>query len=353
MRSLKKALKLLWARTWFNTNLIDIFMRARDILFNRDHTVILLYHRVVPRDQKDTVLSLPGIVVYQDSFERQLEFLNKNYHIISLNDYIDAKKRNYTLPHKTAVITFDDGWEDNYAYAFPILKKYNVPAAIFLATGFIGTERLFWPEKIIFLMKRIFTANTLNEFFYAYPMQEFYPLLLYLFENAEDPKSWYIFIERLKQIDEKKREILTTNLETFLQNPSPPPFNYCLNWNQVDEMARSQCTFGSHGLSHKILTKLRENEIQEEVEESRRIIENKLHVAVDFFSYPNGNHNGKVIRILRSSGYQAALAVEQGMNKKVSNLYTLKRINIHEGMISDMRLNFSKELFAAYLGGIL
>jgi peptidoglycan/xylan/chitin deacetylase (PgdA/CDA1 family) len=353
MRFLKKYFKLLWASCCYHSGLLDIFQRVRDTLFSTDRTVILLYHRIIPRNFSHTLFSLSGIVVYQDSFEKQIRFLSEHYHIISLDEYIKAKKSRIALPHKTVVITFDDGWEDNYVYAFDVLKRYKVPTAIFLAAGLIGTEKLFWPEKIIFLTKRVFAANALNEFFRAYPMQEFRPLFLYLFENAGNPKSWYLFIERLKQINEQKRDILITNLETFLQNPALPPDNYCLNWHQVEEMARFQCTFGSHGLSHKVLTEIHEHEIQEEVEESKKIIEKKLHVAVDFFSYPNGNHDETIIRLLQSSGYQAAFSVEQGMNKKISDLYKLKRINIHEGMISDMRLNFSKELFAAYLGGIL
>lgn len=353
MRSFKKFLKLLWASCWYYTGLLNIFQIARNYLCSKDRSVILLYHRIIPRENLDTMLSLPGIVVFRDTFEKQIRFLSKHYHIIPINEYIKAKKSRIALPHKTIVITFDDGWEDNYFYAFPILKKYQVPATVFLTAGFISTEKLFWPEKIIFLTKKVFAANSLNEFFRTYPMQEFHKLFLSLFEHPADPKSWYLFIERLKEIDEHRIEVLITDLETFLKKPSIPPDNHCLKWNQVEDMARFQLTFGSHGLNHKILTDLNDKEMQEELEESKMVIENNLQSEVNFFAYPNGNYNETVLGLTRSSGYQAAFTTEKGINKINSNLYALKRINIHEGMFSDLRANFSKELFSAYLGGIL
>jgi len=353
MKSFKINLKLLWACCWYYTGLLNIFQRARDHLCSTDSTIILLYHRIIPRANSSAIFSLPGIVVFQDTFEKQVRFLSEHYHIIPLSEYIKAKKSRNALPHKTIVITFDDGWGDNYFYAFPILKKYQVPATIFLTAGFIGTEKLFWPEKIIFLTRKMIAANSMNEFFETFHIQELHNLFLNLFEHATDPKSWYLFIERMKEIDEQKIELLITELETFLKKPSIPRGNHCLKWNQAEDMARFHCTFGSHGINHKILTTLDNKYIQEEALESKRIIEKNLNSEVIYFAYPNGNYNETVVGILRSSGYQAAFTTEKGINKINSDLYALKRINIHEGMLSDSRANFSKELFSAYLGGIL
>jgi peptidoglycan/xylan/chitin deacetylase (PgdA/CDA1 family) len=349
----KKTLKLFWARFWYRSNFLDFYLRIRDKVFNTDHTVVLLYHRIIPKEKEDTVLSLPGIVVYQDSFEEQVKFLSEHYHIVSMDEFIEAKDRQIDLPHKSVVITFDDGWEDNYLYAFPILKKYKVSATIFLTAGLIGTKKFFWPEKVIFLTKKLFDTNGMESFFTRYQAQEFHALLTSLFKDIESSKSWYMFIERFKKIDEQKRDIFIADLETFLQDPEFPSENFCLNWYQVKEMAHFGFDFASHGMSHKILTDLNEKEIRKEVAGSKNNLESELNTTVNSFSYPNGNYNETIIKILKSSGYQSAFTTEPGMNKKECDLYRLRRINIHEGMISDLHSKFSKELFAAYLAGIL
>lgn len=89
---------------------------------------ILVYHSVNP---SYTVLSITP-----DNFEKQINYLTSNYNVISLPMLVDQLYKN-CVPLDAAVVTFDDGYEDNYIYAYPILRKYKCPATIFLSTGFI------------------------------------------------------------------------------------------------------------------------------------------------------------------------------------------------------------------------
>lgn len=80
--------------------------------------------------------------VKPDDFEKQMTYLSENkFNVISLSSLLDLLVSKKIMPPKTIVITFDDGYEDNFSVAFPIFKKYNLHASIFLITGMIGVER--------------------------------------------------------------------------------------------------------------------------------------------------------------------------------------------------------------------
>jgi len=114
------------------------------------YIVIFVYHRVSP--EKDTYF-LPGIE--PEEFEKQISYLKENFKIYSLKKLINGLKRgkiNKKEHENIAVITFDDGYRDNYIYAYPILKKYHIPATFFLTTDYIGQGKLFWWDKLGYII---------------------------------------------------------------------------------------------------------------------------------------------------------------------------------------------------------
>lgn len=352
---MKKTLKFIWAWVWYTSRLIDFYVWLRSKLYGQNQTAILLYHRVAPREKAGMILSLPEIVVYQDSFEQQIRFLSENYHIISLNDFLNAMVERTGLPRKTVVITFDDGWEDNYLYAFPILWKYKVPATIFLTTGLIGTRDVFWQEKIIFLIKKLLPApDALRSCFYDNRLDELQPLVNNLVKDENDAKAWTRIVDRLKYVDTTKRDNIIRDMEKHANLPElPVDENSFLNWGQVREMAKSQIHFASHGVTHRTLTLLTENELKEELVASRKFLEEKLGEPVHAFAYAGGDYNDKVVGLLEDIGYRLAVTVEPGLNARSAGLYRLKRINVCEGRFVGRKGDFSQAMFSAYLAGIL
>lgn len=96
---------------------------------------ILMYHNVEPCDAP-----CPANTVSPDAFDKQMAFLkNNNYHVIRLQDFIEGKLAGRSFPYKTVLITFDDGYDDNYDFAYPILQKYKFPATVFVPPADIGT----------------------------------------------------------------------------------------------------------------------------------------------------------------------------------------------------------------------
>ena len=92
--------------------------------------------------------------VSKDVFEMQMQFLKEHFTVVSFGELLDLwTQKTYDQSKRYCVITFDDGWLDNYIYAYPVLKKYEIPATIFLPTAFVGTNKWFWPDKIGFILR--------------------------------------------------------------------------------------------------------------------------------------------------------------------------------------------------------
>ena len=117
----KQELKRLMAR------LFKLYRAARP----RNLSVILNYHSVHPAHESST---------RPEDFLAQMTYLKANFSVISLAEFLDARTSHRELPAKTTMVTFDDGYMNNYEHAFPILKKLDLPATIFLTTGFVDGE---------------------------------------------------------------------------------------------------------------------------------------------------------------------------------------------------------------------
>ncbi len=105
----------------------------------KDQLLIIGYHRILPRSHPEYKKMQPGMRVEPEILEMHIQTLKKYFEIIDLNEWIERVKMGKPVPKKACALTFDDGWADNYEYAFPILKKENVPATIFLVSSMVGT----------------------------------------------------------------------------------------------------------------------------------------------------------------------------------------------------------------------
>ena len=104
---------------------------------------ILMYHRVL----EPNIEIEPGMYVKPKTFRRHLEVLTRRYRVLPLNELCKLIANHERIPRNTVSITFDDGWVDNYYFAFPLLREFQVPATIFLITGSIGKEGyLSWDQ---------------------------------------------------------------------------------------------------------------------------------------------------------------------------------------------------------------
>ena len=113
----------------------------------RSQVKIIMYHRVGANNEIWSVDAVDS-----SDFEKQIRYLIKTHKIISLEELTKILIEKKSLQKRTAVITFDDGYKDNYINAYPILKKYNIPATIFLTTGHINSDKFFWWDRLGYIL---------------------------------------------------------------------------------------------------------------------------------------------------------------------------------------------------------
>lgn len=232
-------------------------------------------------------------------FEKHIKYLRKHYEIIPLDKMVNSIKGSSEIPENSIVITFDDGYKSNYSEVFPVLKKHNIPATVYLTTDIIGTNEKFWWTKVRELRK--LSKNK---------------------KSVSVPKNSY-----LKSIpEEEKRKIIKDLTEKLDYNPKR---REALNWEEVKEMHESGLvTFGAHTHTHPILTNVSLKKAKEEIRKSKEKIESKLDIKVKHFAYPNGDFNNKIVELVKNEGFKSAVTSLWGFNNGATNLFKLKRVPV-------------------------
>ena len=281
------------------------------------HIAILVYHRVGPKEDD---WSLPPLKPH--AFDVQLAYLTKNFEVVPLEYIANALKKRKPLPQKAVAITFDDGYQDNYLHAYPILKKYGVPATIFLTSGLIGTNKLFWWDKVRYIINH----TSLQDL--EHPDLDTYDLS----SPSKRQKAAYVICEKLKMLPERQKRGFIDDLQllTKIEISDRIGERLLLNWSQVKEMADNRIDFGGHGVTHAILTNLPFDQAKKEIICSKKEIEEKLGKPVSAFSYPNGNFNNQLNDFLRKSGFNCAVVVQEKLVGSKTSVFELPRINAGE-----------------------
>lgn len=290
--------------------------------FQRDRAIILMYHRFSNKPDP--------FKIRQDFFENQIQFLIKKYNFISLKHYLEVLngQRN-DLPDNPVIITIDDGYMDNYAFAYPILKKYNVPATIFLTTDFISRKAWLWSDALEFILKTThkksfhFSIAGQTTSFQVDSFNGLHQAQLTIFNYCrilENQKKDCLLDELARHLGVQLSDEVT---DSFLP----------LTWDQIREMQTGGVEYGSHTCSHPIMSRLPVKEIDRELKGSKKEIESNCDAKVDVFCYPNGQHEDiseAVVEQVRHSGYLAAVSTVPGFNCTdiTQDLYMLKRIAI-------------------------
>lgn len=254
-------------------------------------------------------------------FEKQIVHLVKNYKVISLDEMVARVKRRDSL-RRCVAITFDDGFRDNYENAYPILRKYNVPATIFLTTGYIDSRKAPWFIKLRYIFMQ--TAKTHfhlshNGTIISHPMhtkdEKF---------AASDKAMAYL----KKCPDEERLPLLDRLCEQLGVNEFEGLNDLMLTWDQIKEMAEHRISFGAHTVNHPILSRTSMEIAAREIQESKRTIEEKLKKPVTSFAYPFGKksqYSPEIFSILQELQFKCAVTTESKPNTHRVNLFELNR----------------------------
>ena len=304
---------------------------------SRNRLIVLTYHRVLPGRVKDYERR-PLNSVFAWEFEQQVSYLAQHYHVVTGDEVQGFLRGQASLPPYSVFITFDDGYENNYTEAYPILMRNGVTAAFFLTTDLIGQlDSLLWFDQLDAVLAR--TEITVLSHW------------LRTEKSVDNLQSEWQLRQWIKGQPRVARGRIIDELETVFGRDDymirQAPVSAMMIWSQVREMADRGMTIGSHTASHQILSSSPVPEVQKEMVESRRRIEAEIGRPCRFFAYPNGkatDFRDSDKMILRSAEYVCAFTQIPGFIDATSDHYALPRISVPD--YCDFRA------FLAYLSGV-
>ena len=198
---------------------------------------VLNYHKI---ENKHHSLSVPIA-----DFEQHMAWLSeRGYHTITPDELYAFITEGKALPDNPVMITFDDGYSDNYLNAYPIMKKYGFTGTIFVVTSFLGK------------------------------------------------------------------------------------YNGYMTWEQAKELSDNGFSIESHTISHKSLTELTDDQLREELRESRQVLADKLGKSADYLAYPTGTYNLHIAQMVKEAGYKAAFTIRYDNVSRDTNVYAIERVPI-------------------------
>jgi peptidoglycan/xylan/chitin deacetylase (PgdA/CDA1 family) len=276
----------------------------------RQGTRVLMYHRFPP--------------AHRTAAERQIAHLCRNYRIASLTQVGRCFKDGVAPGPRSVVVTVDDGYEDFYTVAYPIFRKYNVPALLFLTTGFLDRTCWLWGDRVLYCLReaRIREVGI-----------EAAPGRLLRLETGPGcaPNSAACLKAVLKHLTPRARRQKLNELEELsgvrVPDAVPAEFRAC-SWDQIREMARNGIEFGAHSVTHPPLSTVDDPpELRFEMLESQRRIEQELQKPVRHFAYPFGGWGDfglDAVEIARQS-FDTAVSAEPGWNYPATDSHQLFR----------------------------
>jgi peptidoglycan/xylan/chitin deacetylase (PgdA/CDA1 family) len=256
------------------------------------------YHRI--GDRRASEYDRAVFSCTRETFERQVAWIKRHFEVVNLERLALQLRRGLPASRPQALITFDDGYIDNYADAFAVLRRENVSGVFFLPTAFIETGRVPWWDEIAWLLRhsrvrRIRLGGADAEFTLTGPdLDRVIRQVLRLVKNRKD-------MPMADQVDEIRRACGVT------EAPGGEGQPLFLSWDQVREMARAGMDIGSHTHTHSILSHLGPAEQRRELADSRDILEARLGQRIIAVSYPVGGksaYTAETVRLAQQMGYQ-------------------------------------------------
>lgn len=283
---------------------------------SRQSLVILNYHRATSGDLR-----------------RHLLYLRRHYRIL----HLEAALEELYMPHQNRkrkrdrrtplVVTFDDGYYDNYTHAFALACELQIPITIFLVPGYIESGSRFWWQEDAYLVPHAQVSEASIEGCTYHLDQENERKALALAIDAHVRYATSV-TGREEFLVAVRQALEAPSLATDEERPALP-----VSWKEVREMEESGwVSFGAHTMHHPILAYLTDpTEVQYEVSECRSVLEQQLGHPVHTFAYPVGRseHIGEhAIHAVQEAGYAWAVTAMYGFNNSQTDPYLLRRVEV-------------------------
>lgn len=282
-------------------------LRLCDYFITKNHVFVLGYHRIRPTHAFDCAFDdgVYGPDVTQ--FTEHMSWLKRNTSVLSQCEFIRLLKGEISCQGPYSLVTFDDGYADNYEIAYPILKKLEIPAIFFIPSGLIEERTVGWWDVIAYLIKKTEKREILVSGHRLVPgdQQE----------------------HTIRKLQQEMKLLPACRTETLLQDlsqacevelpDSDTQDHELMTWKQIGEVARQNISIGSHTHTHRVLAALDDEMQKEEMLTSKSLLEERVGLPVRSIAFPVGgtqHFNEDTTRLAQECGYDLAFSFGTGHN---------------------------------------
>jgi peptidoglycan/xylan/chitin deacetylase (PgdA/CDA1 family) len=266
------------------------------------------------------ILSIHGTPRSQGTeLQRQLRYLQRQFQVVSLKRIVEDLENPLASVDGMVALTFDDGLRSNVEVAYPLLRNLGLPATFFICPALVDQGRWLWTHETRCRLRWLAPEDRTR-----------------LARNLSASSDIEAFVEWMKHLDIAVRraveDALARATRELVRTWADHDEYDLANWDELRQLDSHLITFGSHTLTHPILTTMGPAEMEAEIAQSRRLIEERLQRPVEFFAYPNGVHNGAVRQSVRNH-YRAAVSCAKKTAQPGVDLHLLPRLGLPRGAL--------------------
>jgi peptidoglycan/xylan/chitin deacetylase (PgdA/CDA1 family) len=295
--------------------------------------MILMYHRIA-----DELVDPWRLAVSPDRFAEQLQAVRRTRHPLSLTDFVDGLHAG-TLPTHAVALTFDDGYVDNLLAAKPRLAVADVPATVFLATGYLDHLHEFWWDELARLillgdgppsLTIEVLGSTISFDLSAEPVSDDRDWQAWSRPLTQRQAAYVAIWRAFRPLDEIAREVAMTNIRCAFDNQASwSESSRPMNRQEVRELTKDGLlTIGAHSVTHPALTDLGNAALRSEITKSKLACEELVDSPVRAFAYPYGDHNFDVREAVENAGFAHGCTTSHAPVIKGSSPFSLPRIHV-------------------------
>lgn len=302
---------------------------------NKRNACVLLYHRIGKADT-----DVWQLAVTPEHFEKQLQVISCEFNVLSAHDLLQG---NLSAKKNNLVLTFDDGYLDNYTIAKPLLGQYGIPATFFITADQLRTPAVYWWDELEYILLQ---ADLLPGHLKVTVQDQ--PISFQAGEEAimttalrqahatwdamEAPVSrraalYFQLWKILRSLTSEEQQSVLQQLRSWMITAPPDHVSFhCISAKQLVQLAGHPLfTIGSHTCSHPALAELPSHAKQQELVQSKQWLEGIINKDIDLLAYPYGNYDQECVEIARRAGYGAAFCTEPAPFQPATERFSIGR----------------------------
>lgn len=267
-------------------------------------------------------------------FETHLRAITSHYRVLTIGKAVEEMRAPGGLKENTVAISIDDGCASIYKVAYPLLKKYNVPATVFLMTGWIGNDKPLWWHHVRNMLRQTAFHGVTGS-----GLQDALGLAETPFNGSVKPDGQLrvALADRIERHlrclpdNDRRNKLACMQKLLFPRESYVPIAQPALTWDQIREMTNDGLEFEAHTSTHINLRHTDSQTIEREIAASKNEIEERLGNAVKGFAYPYGADlcaYARMESMLQSHGFDYACNAVPGYNSPSTNYYSLHRVSL-------------------------